>query len=186
MLMKGSDHLARVRAFCDRAEELEVQGLDFQHAAICRRRCWLHLHRASMNEWSDLIRFGKVLHGDSHSRDRSVAGLTGLKPDRLDWERHMVVEEKSSSSHGEAARDQLSFYAALMTTATSRLWSGRLYVHGAKRYQDVALDSARLTRLEASLDLIAKLKTEPKVPPAARLPVCNGCSNSGFCGFARR
>ena len=55
------DHLARIRAFCDRAEELDVQGLDFQHAAICRRRCWLHLHRASMNEWSDLIRLGEVL-----------------------------------------------------------------------------------------------------------------------------
>jgi CRISPR/Cas system-associated exonuclease Cas4 (RecB family) len=112
--------------------------------------------------------------------------LTGLKPDRLDWERHIVVEEKSSNSHGEAARDQLSFYAALMTRATDHLWSGRLYVIGAKRYQDVALDTARLTRLEAALDLIAELKIEPKVPPAVRLPTCEGCSNSEFCGFARR
>jgi CRISPR-associated exonuclease Cas4 len=181
-----SDHLARIRAFCDRAEDLEVQGLDFQHAAICRRRCWLHLHRASMNEWSDLIRLGEVLHVHSHSRDRSIAGLTGLKPDRLDWERRIVVEEKSSKSHSEAAHDQLSFYAALMTRVSGRLWSGRLYVLGARRYWDVALDDARLTRLEASLDLIASLKKDPKVPPASRLQACNGCSNSEFCGFARR
>jgi CRISPR-associated exonuclease Cas4 len=181
-----SDHLARIRAFCDRAEELEVQGLDFQHVAICRRRCWLHLHRASMNEWSDLIRLGEVLHADSHSRDRSIAGSTGLTPDRLDWEHRIVVEEKSSKSHGEASHDQLSFYAALMTRVSGRLWSGRLYVLGAGRYRDVALDDARLTRLEASLDLIASLKNDPTVPSVTRLPACDGCSNSEFCWFARR
>jgi CRISPR/Cas system-associated exonuclease Cas4 (RecB family) len=80
----------------------------------------------------------------------------------------------------------LSFYAALMTRVSGRLWSGRLYVLGARRYWDVALDDARLTRLEASLDLIASLKKDPKVPPASRLQACNGCSNSEFCGFARR
>jgi len=85
----------------------------------------------------------------------------------------------------EAARDQVSFYAALMTRATGRLWSGRLYILGARRYQDVALDAARISRLEASLDLIKRLKNETKVPPARRLSACDGCSNSEFCGFAR-
>jgi CRISPR/Cas system-associated exonuclease Cas4 (RecB family) len=112
--------------------------------------------------------------------------LTGLKPDRLDWERRIVVEEKSSKSHSEAAHDQLSFYAALMTRVSGRLWSGRLYVLGAGRYRDVALDDARLTRLEASLDLIASLKNDPKVPSVTRLPACDGCSNSEFCWFAGR
>jgi CRISPR/Cas system-associated exonuclease Cas4 (RecB family) len=112
--------------------------------------------------------------------------LTGLKPDRLDWERRIVVEEKSSKSHSEATHDQLSFYAALMTRVSGRLWSGRLYVLGARRYWDVALDDARLTRLEKSLDLIASLKNDPKVPTGSRLQACDGCSNSEFCGFARR
>ena len=73
-----------------------------------------------------------------------------------------------------------------MTRVSGRLWSGRLYILGARRYRDVALDDGRLTRLEASLDLIASLKSDAKVPPATRLPACDGCSNSEFCGFARR
>jgi CRISPR/Cas system-associated exonuclease Cas4 (RecB family) len=40
-------------------------------------------------------------------------------------------------------------------------------------------------RLEASLDLIASLKNDPKVPPATRLAACDGCSNAEFCWFAR-
>jgi hypothetical protein len=53
-------------------QPLGVHGLEFQHAALCARRCWLHLHRAHLNAWSEHIRRGEVRHAESHSRDRSV------------------------------------------------------------------------------------------------------------------
>lgn len=177
------DHRERVRAFCERAERFDAQGLHFQHAVLCARRCWLHLHRASMNEWSDLIRLGAVRHADSHGRDRSTDGLMGLHPDRVDWEHRIIVEEKSSKSYPEAAEDQLAFYVALLTAATGLSWSGRLYLLGAKRYREVSLDARRMLRLETSLALIERLKMEAKVPAAKHLPVCAGCSNAELCGF---
>jgi CRISPR-associated exonuclease Cas4 len=185
MSMMDLDHLERVRAFCERAERIDAQGLVFQHAVICARRCWLHLHRASMNEWSDLIRLGAVRHADSHGRDRSTDGLMGLRPDRIDWKQRVVIEEKSSKSHVEAAKDQLAFYVALLTAATGLLWSGRLYLLGAKRHHEAALDSQQMDRLETSLVLLERLKTERRPPKARLLPVCKGCSNSEFCGATR-
>jgi CRISPR-associated exonuclease Cas4 len=98
MLMMDLDHLERVRALCERAERIDAHGLVFQHAALCARRSWLHLHRSSMNAWSDLVRLGAVRHADSHSRDLSTDGLMGLHPDRIDWKQRVVVEEKSSKS----------------------------------------------------------------------------------------
>ncbi|WP_185961188.1 Dna2/Cas4 domain-containing protein [Telmatospirillum sp. J64-1] len=158
--------------------------MHIQHAAICARRCWLHLHRASMNEWSENIRLGFQRHADSHGRDRSTAGLLGLHPDRLDWEAGIVIEEKTSASYLEASMDQAAFYAALMSRATGRIWSARLYVMGSKRYHEVSLDPGRVERLERALDLIETLKRATAVPAARPISACRGCSNNEFCGFA--
>lgn len=185
MSMLDLDQLARVRAFCERAERIDAQGLLFQHAVLCALRCWLHLRRANMNEWSDLIRLGAVRHTDSHSRDRSTDGLMGLHPDRIDWERRFVIEEKSSKSHLEASEDQLAFYVALLTGATGQLWKGRLYLLGAKRYREIVLDPPRMDRLERSLAFLERLKVEQRPPKAGLLTICDGCSNGELCSVTR-
>jgi CRISPR-associated exonuclease Cas4 len=177
--------LERVRSFCDRAARLDAQGLLFQHAALCARRCWLHFNRASMNEWSEHIRLGAVRHADSHARDRSTDGLMGLRPDRIDWERRVVVEEKSSKSHAAATEDQLSFYVAMLTGATGQPWTGRLYLLGAKRYREVVLDAGRLRRLEGALELLEQLKKQKRPPKTEEVAVCIGCSNAEFCSVTR-
>lgn len=177
--------LERVRAFCERAGRIDAQGLLFQHAALCARRCWLHLHRASMNEWSEHIRLGAVRHADSHTRDRSTDGLMGLRPDRIDWKGYVVIEEKSSKSHAAATEDQLSFYVAMLTAATGKPWTGRLYLLGAKRYREVVLDAMRMRRLEEALELLERLKSDALPPKAEKLTVCDGCSNAEFCSVTR-
>ncbi len=177
--------LVAVQAFCDRCDLLNVNGLDFQHAAICARRCWLHLHRASMNEWSEHIRLGSIRHGDSHQRDQSTTGLLGLSPDRLDWDRHVVIEEKPSASHLFAAEDQALFYAAMLSVATGSLWGISIYVSSKRRYFEYALDQPRLDRLNKSLDLIGFLKLTNSVPAGPVIAACAGCSNAEFCGIDR-
>src|SRR3546814_3965746 len=83
---RSEDLLRRRREFSEIATKRGINGLDFQHVAICERRCWLHRKRISFNAWSDLIRTGQVLHDDLHRRDASVDGLAGLAPDRIAWD----------------------------------------------------------------------------------------------------
>jgi CRISPR-associated exonuclease Cas4 len=173
--------LERLRSFCDRAEAIGVNGLEFQHAALCQRRCWLHMRRAHMNEWSEHVRRGEARHADSHVRDHSVTGLMGLRPDRLDWAAAVVTEEKSSASHLDAAMDQVAFYAAALSVATGTLWHGRIFLSKERRHRQVALDEARLQRIEQSLDVMEVLHRQSAVPEAVRIQVCNGCSNADFC-----
>src|SRR3546814_2268359 len=116
------DLLRRCREFSENAVKRGVNGLDFQHVAICERRCWLHRKRTSFNAWSDLIRSGQVLHDDLHRRDSSADGLVGLAPDRIDWDSSTVMENKSSASAFEASADQTAFYAILLSAATGRAW----------------------------------------------------------------
>lgn len=172
----------RILALCERADAAGANGLDFQHAALCPRRCWLHLHRASLNAWSETIRIGEAVHAASHTRNRSTQGLAGLRPDRVDWEARLVVEEKHSASHPEASCDQLAFYAAMLTRASGEDWAGRIYLSRSRKHPvAVVLDEGRVRRLEASMVLIETLRAARDVPPASRRSVCSGCSNEIFC-----
>jgi CRISPR-associated exonuclease Cas4 len=173
--------MQRILKLYDRASRIEANGLDFQHAAICGRRCWLHKKRLSLNAWSEEIRRGEILHASSHIRDRSVSGLMGLRPDRLDWNASLVIEEKRSTSYMEAACDQAAFYAVCLTAATSRMWSARLDMSRSKKRIPVPLNEVRLDRLERSMVLIEALCSSSAVPNAARIGACSGCSNAEFC-----
>ena len=172
--------LTRILGFCETAEAANVNGLDFQHAAICDRRCWLHIG-ASLNVWSDNVRLGEIRHAGAHARDKSAAILDGLRPDRLDWTEHLVIEQKSSKSHIEAAIDQAAFYAAMMTRATGSTWSVRLNINPSRRNVDFPVNGERLDRLEASLDKIKEMRRRDLIPDATRIGACTGYSNRFFC-----
>jgi CRISPR-associated exonuclease Cas4 len=178
------DILERILRFCEAAEGLGLNGLDFQHAAICPRRCWLHLRRASLNPWSEHIRLGEIRHLGAHTRDKTSTGLDGLAPDRLDWETFSVIEQKASKSHMEASLDQASFYAAMMTRATGDYWAVRLNLYGSRRNVDFKLDANRIARLEASISLIESLRKQDSVPAASKIAACSGCSNGLLCGHS--
>ena len=40
--------LSKAEALREISEELDLRGLYFQHAALCRRRAWLHLAGATV------------------------------------------------------------------------------------------------------------------------------------------
>ena len=84
--------LARVRRFAEVVDRAGLHGLAFQHLALCRRRAWLHLHRVDYAHLDARMQRGLALHDASRPRDRSVAGLIGLAPDRIDWQARRVYE----------------------------------------------------------------------------------------------
>ena len=174
-----------IQQFCERAEQIGVNGLDFQHVSICERRCWLHLRRASLNNWSALVRLGETRHLGSHARDTSASGLDGLRPDRVDWASRVVIEQKNSRSHVEAALAQAFFYAALLSRASGENWRVRLNVGPSRRNTMHELNAERLDLLMLLLDSIWRLKERPTIPDATLLPACAGCSNSPLCWSGR-
>src|SRR4051812_9925948 len=172
--------IRRVRSFAEEAERLGLNGLDFQHVAICRRRAWLHLRRISFATRNEHVRQGLVVAEASFRRDASVDGLMGLRPDRLDWTKRIVQEEKKSNSQMDASTLQTAFYAALLTAATGDIWSGAIHIVPKKRIVQLSLLD-EMTNLELALIKLADLKTTPAIPDPTPQPVCSGCSANLLC-----
>jgi CRISPR-associated exonuclease Cas4 len=164
-------------------DRLDLHGLHFQHINLCRRRAWMYLHRINFAQWNSRVATGAAHQTTHHKRDRSVVGLLGLAPDRLDWEQAIVFEHKGTGGAAGAVDRQVGFYALMLSMATCREWRGRVQILTSRRWRDVLLDSAALEGLWDDSVALDALAGTPQVPDAPRIGLCASCSLASFCGY---
>ncbi len=168
--------------FYERIERLNLHGLHFQHISLCERRAWMYLHNINFAQWHIRVETGIAKHMTSYSRDRSVNGLFGLAPDRVDWENHIVYENKGTGGAVEASNNQTAFYAVLLSIAAGKLWKAFTHILSTRRRREVLLDTTRLGKLLECSKRLEELAMEKDVPSAMPIRLCASCSLAGFCG----
>lgn len=178
------DWAAPIRAFAAAVEAHELHGLLFQHLELCERRAWLHLHRIDYAHLEERMRLGAVAHELHRPRDRSVQGLMGLAPDRIDWARREVIEAKGSAGARRAVSLQTCFYAILLMAATGRVWSAANEIIGGRKKLPVPLGLEEITQMLEMARRLGELADEALAPMAARKPICDSCSYRFLCGYA--
>jgi len=169
-------------AFQQRVETLNLHGLHFQHISLCERRAWMYLHKVNFAQWYSRVATGSAKHATSYSRDHSVRGLIGLAPDRIDWKKHIVYENKGSGGAVEASSNQTAFYAVMLSIATGDKWQAFIHVLTTRKKREVKIEAARLHILWDASERLAQLANQAHVPSATRIPLCKSCSLAAFCG----
>ena len=176
--------LDAVRRFSAIVERADLAGLAFQHLALCRRRAWLHLHRIDYAHLDQGMHRGLALHDASRPRDRSVAGLIGLAPDRIDWEQRRVFEAKGAAGAADAVSRQGAFYALMLWAAQGRPWDAAAHILTAKRERVIPIGPALVAEMVAAAEALAALRDAPDPPQVAFTPFCTHCSYRHLCGAA--
>lgn len=174
---------SKVIEFSHLVETAGLHGLHFQHISLCARRAWFHLNRIDYAHLDERMANGTVMHETSRPRDRSVEGLTGLAPDRIDWRNRVVVEAKARSGAKTAVSRQTAFYALLLWASTGQPWRAQNDIIEERRSRPVVIDPEVVDEM---LDLAHKLaalgrRTDP--PPAKRKKLCASCSYRFLCGM---
>ena len=83
--MKTMRILEKARCLRELAEKYGLHGLYFQHAALCRRRAWLHLMGATHAVRHARVQRGLALHEVEKRPGEAPKGL-GITPDAIDFE----------------------------------------------------------------------------------------------------
>ncbi|WP_018632667.1 Dna2/Cas4 domain-containing protein [Neomegalonema perideroedes] len=177
------DWEAPIRAFVATVEAYELHGLLFQHLELCERRAWLHLHRVDYAHLEERMKLGAVAHELHRPRDRSVEGLMGLAPDRIDWARREVIEAKGSAGARRAVSMQTLFYALLLMEATGRRWTAANEIVGGRKKLPVAVGAEEIARMLAMAKRLGELAAALSAPKTTRKPICDSCSYRFLCGF---
>ena len=178
------DWTSEVMDFQGLVEKHDLQGLLFQHVALCRRRAWFHVNRIDYSHLDARMTRGSVSHSLSKSRDSSVTGLMGIAPDRIDWKRREVIEAKGSAGARRAVSLQTAFYAMMLMAATRKRWSAANEIIGSRKRIPVPLGIDVLREMTAMAQDLARLKSEVSPPGAEKIGLCSSCSYRYLCGHA--
>lgn len=179
-----SDAVPRAVVEFARVVEAEgLHGLHFQHVSLCTRRAWFHLNRIDYAHLDERMANGTTMHEISRPRDRSVEGLMGIAPDRIDWQNRVVVEAKAKSGARTAVSRQTALYALLLWAATGRPWRAENDLLEERRHRPVPLDAETVMEMLELARQLSELNRRPAPPPAARKKLCAACSYRFLCGM---
>ncbi|NCB48829.1 MAG: Dna2/Cas4 domain-containing protein [Clostridia bacterium] len=161
---------------------MQINGTLISYYFICKTKLWLHANRINLEDNSEDVRIGKVLHEISEEKaQKAEVKIDNVKIDKITKE--YLVELKKSDSDPEAVKWQVLLYLyKLRGKGIER--KGKVEYHEKNhntKSEIIELDDANEKALLSVLEAITTLITSPK-PPAPKFEnKCKKCAYYDYC-----
>ena len=160
-------------------DELKVNGIKINYFYICKRKLWLYDRRISMEQNSDKVLLGKILHENSYQDKNKEIKLDNLIAiDILD--NNTIKEVKSSDKMKEADIAQIKYYLYYLETLGIKR-KGIINYPKQRKRDFIELDQESRIEIENTLIEINKLLKQNNTPSVINKPYCKKCSYYDFC-----
>jgi len=133
-----------------------------------------------MEETSDLVLLGKLLHERGYARRRKEVQVGRVKIDFV-ASGCEIHEVKRSRKAEDAHLFQLLYYLYFLKRYANIEGHGVLHYPLLRKTVDVELTEERIRELELLLEDIEKILSGPRPPEPVRGPYCHRCSYSELC-----
>lgn len=158
-----------------------ITGTLINYYFHCKTQLWLHANRINLEDNSEDVRIGKVLHEINEDRVEEVS-FENIKIDKIT--KDYVAEVKKSDSDLEASRWQLLFYLYTLKQK-GIVKKGRLEVfennkQNKKRFE-VILDKESEEKIEKIVKSIEELISLPIPPKPKYDKKCKKCAYYEYC-----
>jgi CRISPR-associated exonuclease Cas4 len=158
-----------------------LTGTIVNYYTHCKRQCWLFYNRINMEDNSEDVRVGRILH-ELNTDKKTELSIESIKVDKITKE--YVTEIKKSDADINAALDQLRFYLMILQSK-GIMRKGKLECI-EKNKQDRKIYYIDINENEKEM-LLKKYREieaflEEVVPPDAVFkPKCKRCSYHDYC-----
>lgn len=159
-----------------------VNGTLINYYYHCHRQCYLHGNRINLEDNSEDVRIGKILHEiKSDNKNNTEIKIDNIAIDKITSK--YVTELKKSDSDPKAARMQLLYYLKkLKEKGIYR--EGRLVYNESKKESKteiIILDENSEKELEKCEEDIKTLIESKNVPEPTNKSMCKKCAYAEYC-----
>jgi len=158
-----------------------ITGTIINYYFHCKTQMYLHYHKINLEDNSEDVRIGKVLHEINENKVDEVS-FEGIKVDKIT--RDYVVEVKKSDSDIEAAKWQLLYYLYILKQK-GVIKKGRLEVFeknkGDKKRYDIELTDEYEKRLLEIMNDIKEILSKKILPKVKFESKCKKCAYFEYC-----
>lgn len=158
-----------------------LTGTVVNYYTHCRRQCWLFFNHLNMEDNSEDVRIGRILHDLKRQGEEEIA-LEGIKLDKITAE--YVTEIKKSDADLEAAKAQLEYYLIVLQDK-GIIRKGRLECieknKQNKSIHTLALTAEIIEELKEQYRQIEEFLAIENPPPPVMKPACKRCAYYEYC-----
>lgn len=162
---------------------MKLTGTIINYYFHCKRQCWLFAHRINLEDNSEDVRIGKLMHElKSEGKKNAEIAIDNIKIDKLTGE--YLVEMKKSDADPEAVKWQVLYYLKVLKSKGIERKGKIEFIE--KNKQENKIQYVELTEeLEEELDKLVLQITEfleTDTPPAIeRHGKCRKCAYFEYC-----
>jgi CRISPR-associated exonuclease Cas4 len=160
-----------------------VGGVDIAYSLLCKRKLWLYKKGIGMEDESDRVLQGSVLHETAYPllEKKEILIDGAFKIDAIDGE--YVREVKLSSKMMESDKLQMLFYLhQLSLRGISK--KGLLSYTKEKKTVEVILTEKEEKEIKRVISEVYQIIEKPSPPAVKKVPYCKSCAYFEFC-YAR-
>ena len=162
---------------------VKVTGTLINYYFFCKTKLWLHANRINLEDNSEDVRIGKVLHEINEEKGKKTeVSIDNIKIDKLT--KDYLVEVKKSDSDPEAVKWQVLLYLYKLKQK-GVLKKGKIeFIEKRKQRKKVhfiELDESNEKELLQILAKITELIDLPKPPEAKFENHCKKCAYYEYC-----
>lgn len=163
---------------------MQITGTHFNYYFHCHRQLWLFANGINMENTSDLVYEGKLLHEISYPRRSEKykeIELDGIKIDYYDPRNKVVHEIKKSDKHEEAHEWQVKYYLYVLEQNGIEGVKGLLEYPKLHKTDEVLLTTPDREAIREMMKNIEKIIQDEHCPERIPKTKCRNCSYYDFC-----
>jgi CRISPR-associated exonuclease Cas4 len=159
-----------------------ITGTLINYYFHCQTQCWLHANKINLEDNSEDVRIGKVLHKINEEKNKTAEiTIDNIKIDKIT--RDYLVEIKKSDSDPQAVKWQVLLYLYKLKQKGVDKKGKIEYIEkrGDKKVEFINLDEANEKELLEVLNKIEDLINQ-EIPPKAKFEnKCKKCAYFEYC-----
>lgn len=161
---------------------VNVNGTLVNYYFHCKRQCYLHGNRLNMEDNSEEVKIGKVMHEERAEKENTEIAIDNIRLDQLTAE--YLTEVKKSDADVEASKWQLLFYLNVLK-GKGIIRKGKLEFieknKSSRKTVIVELTEELEQELEQYIQEIKALLQEDGIPPVLGKAKCKKCAYYEYC-----
>lgn len=158
---------------------MEITGTLINYYFVCHRELWLFANGINMEQESDLVYEGKLIHEESYPERSSKyeeVTIDGIKVDYYDAKNHVIHEIKKSNKVDRAHEWQLKYYMYVFEQHGVTDVRGILEYPEMRKTKEVILTDVDREEISSMISEIESIIQKDECPPRVKKGLCRNCS----------
>lgn len=165
---------------------MQITGTHFSYYQTCKRKLWLFANGINMEQTSDLVYDGKLIHEESYpqrSEKYEELELDGIKIDYYDAKNKIVHEIKRSDKIEPAHEWQVKYYIYVLEQNGIEGITGILEYPTLRKTNKIYLSEVDRDMINEIKHDIQSIILSNECPPKEKKGICKNCSYFEFCNI---